>query len=72
MIKNNLIYITVILNDSKPHGVIMFRNSFTSYDNKNSIEVITFYNGQKDVLEKNINICQKNMGCCVQANQKKN
>lgn len=43
MIKNNLIYITLILKDSNPQGVMMFRNSFTSYDNKNSIECFGSY-----------------------------
>tara|TARA_X000000950_G_scaffold27400_2_gene29488 strand:- start:1587 stop:2747 length:1161 start_codon:yes stop_codon:yes gene_type:complete len=38
MIKDKIIYITIILLDNNPHGVMMFRNSFTSYDNKNSLE----------------------------------
>lgn len=38
LIKEQIIYITIVLSDDKPYGCMMFRNSFTSYDNKNSLE----------------------------------
>lgn len=43
LIKEEIIYITMVLADDKPYGCMMFRNSFTTYDNKKSLECYGSY-----------------------------
>ncbi len=43
LIKNKVIFITIVLSDNNPYGCMLFRNSFTSYDNKNSLECYGSY-----------------------------
>jgi hypothetical protein len=51
-IENNLLFIILILNNNEPIGCYIFRNPFTFYNNKNSIECIASYytQGYKDVF----------------------